>query len=95
VKRKGGGGGWGRHWAYLSDFTCGFPGLALPFGKEGTGKGFAAFAASPEDPYKTQPQIVLLAREATDLAAPAFQSQESAWWVTVKPQASLAWPPLP
>lgn len=43
-REKGGGG------AYLSGFTCGFPGLQLPFGKEGTGKGFAA---SPEDPFKT------------------------------------------
>lgn len=54
VKKKGGDGGQG-HWAYLSDFTCGFPGLALPFGKEGTGKGFAA---SPEDPFKTYPRVI-------------------------------------
>lgn len=59
--------------AYLSDFACGFPGLALPFGKEGTGKGFAA---SPEDPFKTHPHVALLAGEATALAPPAVQSQE-------------------
>lgn len=35
--------------SYLSNFTWGFPGLELPFGKEGTGK---RFAVSPEDPLK-------------------------------------------
>jgi len=66
-------GRWGTG-AYLSDFTCGFPGLELPFGKEGTGKGFAA---SPEDPFKTYPRVTLLAGEARALAALAFQRQES------------------
>lgn len=35
--------------SYLSSFTGGFPGLELPFGKEGTRKGFVV---SPEDPLK-------------------------------------------
>lgn len=35
--------------SYLSSFTGGFPGLELPFGKEGTRKGYAV---SPEDPFK-------------------------------------------
>lgn len=37
---------------YLSDLPCGFPDLELPFGKEGTGKGFAA---SSEDPLCSEP----------------------------------------
>lgn len=52
MKRKGGGGGWGRYWVYLLDFICGFFGLALLFGKEGVGKGFVVFVVFLEDFYK-------------------------------------------